>query len=122
MINDQPVAINRSWFSEELCPGIASHPLLDNSLSGTLAQRYGFVPVRSENWIEAARATESDAQQLEIERATPLLILTTTSFLAGGIPLEYSVTSWLGDNIRFHFDTNFDTGLQANNTNGESAP
>lgn len=121
-INDQPVAINRSWFSEALCPGIASQPLLDNSLSGTLAQRYSFVPVRSENWIEAARATESEAQQLEIERATPLLILTTTSFLAGGIPLEYSVTSWLGDNIRFHFDTDFSADFKANITNGETAP
>lgn len=109
MINEQPVAINRSWFSEEQCPGIASQPLLDNSLSGTLASRYGFVPARSENWIEVARATENEAQQLEVERNTPLLILTTTSFLANGSPLEYSVTSWLGDNIRFHFDVAFDS-------------
>jgi DNA-binding GntR family transcriptional regulator len=109
MINDQPVAINRSWFSEGLCPGIATRPLLHNSLSGTLAQRYKFVPARSENWIEVARATESEAQELEVERSAPLLILTSTSFLADDTPLEYSVTSWLGDNIRFHFDVAFDS-------------
>jgi DNA-binding GntR family transcriptional regulator len=107
-INEQPAAINRSWFSGALCPGIAEKELIDNSLSGTLAQRYGFVPARSENWIEAARATESEADLLDTPRDTPLLILTSTSFLKDGTALEYSATSWLGDNIRFHFDVAFD--------------
>lgn len=110
MINEQPMAVNRSWFSEELVPGIATEELVDGSLSGTLAKRYNFVPVRSENLIEVARATESEAQWMEISRDTPLLILTSTSFLAGGAPLEYSVTAWLGDNIRFHFDVDFNAG------------
>lgn len=108
MINGQPSAVNRSWFSEELVPGIAANELIDNSLSGTLAKRYDFVPARSENQIEVARATESEAQLLEIKRDTPLLILTSTSFLGDNAPLEYSVTAWLGDNIRFHFDVQFD--------------
>lgn len=108
-INEQPVAINRSWFSEELCPGIATEELIDNSLSGTLAQRYNHVPTRSENWLEVIRATESEAQHLNAYHDTPLLLLTTISFLIDEIPLEYSLTSWLGDNIRFHFNIDFES-------------
>jgi DNA-binding GntR family transcriptional regulator len=107
MINESPMAVNRSWFSAALVPGIATEPLVDGSLSTTLAQRYGFVPARSENLIEVARATENESQWLETMRDTPLLILTSTSYLADGRPLEYSVTAWLGDNIRFHFDVEF---------------
>ena len=109
-INEQPMAVNRSWFSEELVPGIATQALIDDSLSGTLARRYHFVPARSENLIEVARATESEARLLRISRDTPMLILTSTSYLPSGTPLEYSVTTWLGDNIRFHFEVNFDAG------------
>ncbi|MCB0047747.1 MAG: GntR family transcriptional regulator [Caldilineaceae bacterium] len=110
MINEQPMAVNHSWFSEELVPGIAVEPLVDGSLSGTLARRYNYVPARSENLIEVARATESESQWLEITRDTPLLVLTSISFLVDDTPLEYSITSWLGDNIRFHFDVRFDAG------------
>lgn len=106
-INEQPVAINRSWFSEELCPGIATEALIDNSLSGTLAQRYHHIPVRSENWVEVTRATESEAQLLDAFRDTPLLLLATVSFLNNDTPLEYSITAWLGDSIRFHFNVEF---------------
>ncbi len=111
LIDEQPMAVNRSWFSEEQVPGIATEELVEGSLSSTLAKRYNFVPVRAENLIEVARATESEARWLETPRDTPLLILTSTSFLDADIPLEYSVTAWLGDNIRFHFEVNFDNGV-----------
>ena len=106
-INEQPAGLNCSWFSEELCPGIATTPLLDNSLSGTLAQRYNLVPARSKNWMEVSRATEVEAQLLEAYRDTPLFLLKTISFLSDDTPLEYSTTAWLGDSIRFHFNVEF---------------
>jgi len=40
---------------------------------------------------------------------TPLILLTTVSSLKNDRPLEYSMTSWLGDRIRFNFNMDFDT-------------
>jgi len=109
LINEQPTAINRSWFADALCPGIAEQNLIDNSLSRTLAERYHLVPARADNWLEVIRATERDAQILKSFVDTPLIHLTTVSFLQDGRPLEYSMTSWLGDRIRFNFNINFST-------------
>ena len=104
-INDQPTAIDRSWFSESLCPGIAEQPLIDNSLSKTLAERYGLMPVRSEMGLEVVRAAEKDARLLKTFIDSPLILLTTVLYLDDGKPLEYSMTTWLGDRIRFNLSS-----------------
>jgi GntR family transcriptional regulator len=107
LINGQPTAINRSWFSEVQCPGIAEQDLVENSLSRTLAERYHLVPTRANNWLEVIRATEKDAELLKTFVDTPLILLTTVSYLKDGRPLEYSMTAWLGDRIRFNFNMDF---------------
>ena len=62
---------------------------------------------RADNWLEVIRATEKDALLLKTFVDTPLILLTTVSFLEDGRPLEYSMTAWLGDRIRFNFNINF---------------
>ncbi len=104
LINNQPVAINRSWFSERLTPGISQQDLIDGSLSGTLSQRYHLVPIRSENWMEVVRAAEKEAYLLNTYHDTPIMLLTAVSYLSDDTPLEYSITSWLGDSIRFQYN------------------
>jgi len=113
LINEQPTAINRSWLSEAMCPSIAEQDLIDNSLSRTLAERYRLVPARSSNWLEVIRATEKDALLLKTFVDTPLILLTTVSYLEDGTPLEYSMTSWLGDRIRFNFNMSFTASADA---------
>jgi DNA-binding GntR family transcriptional regulator len=101
-----PVAIDRSWFSNELCPGIATTPLIQNSISQTLSSRYNLVPVRSETTFESTRASIRDARILDSYPETPLILLTTATFLKDGTPVEYSTTSWLGERVRFHMEFN----------------
>ncbi|MBK8021847.1 MAG: GntR family transcriptional regulator [Chloroflexi bacterium] len=113
LINGQPTAIDRSWFSERLCPGITEQPLIENSLSMTLAQRYGLVPVRSEIGLEVVRATEKDATLLRTFVDTPMVLLTAVLYLEDGVPLEYSMTTWLGDRVRFNLSSNPDSGATA---------
>lgn len=101
LINGQPTAIDRAWFSEVLCPGITSQPLIEDSLSKTLVERYGLAPVRSDAWLEVIRATEKDANALKTFVDSPLMLLTSVLYLEDERPLEYSMTTWLGDRIRF---------------------
>ncbi len=102
-----PVAIDRSWFSDKLCPEITTTPLIQNSVSQTLSTRYQLIPIHSETMFESTQASIRDANILDSYPEVPLILLTTISFLEDGTPVEYSTTSWLGERVRFH--VNFDS-------------
>jgi len=104
-VNEQPMAINCSLIPDDLCPGIASEDLIDNSIAVTLAERYELVPTHTENWLEIVLASEDEAALLDATPESPLLLLTTLTHLDDGTPVEYSTTSWVGDRIRLHFHT-----------------
>ena len=101
-----PVAIDRSWFSDKLCPGITTTPLIQHSISQTLSSRYKLIPIRSETIFESTRASIRDAKILDSHPESPLILLTTVTFLKNGTPVEYSTTSWLGERVRFHLKFN----------------
>ncbi len=110
--NEQPTMIDRCWFAENLCPGMAEQPLVDDSVSKTLAQRYGLAPVRSEMSLEVVRAEDKDAALLNTFDDTPMILLTTVFYLEDNRPLEYSVTTWLGDRVRFYLRGDVSSPLQ----------
>src|SRR5581483_2721828 len=97
-----PMALNYSMLPDHLCPGITKQPLIDDSLSATLGQRYGLVPTRADDWLEALRASKEESKLLDTEPNAPLLLLTTVSYLADGTPVEYSRTFWVGNRMRLH--------------------
>jgi GntR family transcriptional regulator len=102
LINDEPTAIYRSWFDAEAVPGIERSPGLTGSLSDVLAHEYGAVPVRSEIRLEAVRSTREEASLLRASGDMPLVVITSTTYLESGRPLEHSQMMWLGDRVRFH--------------------
>lgn len=105
LIDGEPAAVDHAWFNDALCPGLTELELIDASLSRTLAQRYGLIPSRTESWLEVIRSAVADSALLETDVNTPMLLLTTILYLPNGTPLEYSRTTWLGDRIRFHFQS-----------------
>jgi DNA-binding GntR family transcriptional regulator len=102
IINDEPAAIYRSWFAAGLVPELERSVRLEESLSVVIAEEYGLVPVRSENELEVVRSTREEAALLGTSGDVPLLVVTATTFLQDGRPLEYSQIVWLGDRVRFH--------------------
>ena len=102
VINEQPAAMYRSWFDAGVVPGIERSPGVAGSLSDTLEREYGFVPVRSELYLEAVRSTSEEALLLGVGSDAPLLIITSTSYLTDERPLEHAQMTWLGDRVRFH--------------------
>lgn len=103
LANGEPVALNHSFISSALCPGIITEGLMENSISTTLEQRYQLIPIHAEHWFEAILASDEDARLLEIKSGAPLLLLTTTSYLEDRTPLEFSMTAWVGDRVRLYF-------------------
>ncbi len=105
-LDEKPIAISRSWISHSLVPGFHKMGLKNNKLSATLAEKYGLVPVRVEDYIELVRSTPAESKLLKTNYDTPLLLLKGVSYLEDGKPLEYSNTLWLGDCVRFHLTLN----------------
>ena len=106
LANEQPMAINHSLLPDRLCPDITSTELVDNSIALTLSQRYGLKPVRSENWIAMAFATEDEAKILDTEPGTPLFLLTTLLQLEDRTPVVYTITTWPGNRMQLYFQAN----------------
>ncbi len=102
LINDAPAALYRSWFDAAAVPGIEDAAGLEASLSVVLAEEHGAVPVRAEHELEVIRALEEEATLLAAGSDVPLVVVTSTTFLADGSPLEHSRMTWLGDRVRFH--------------------
>ena len=102
LINDRPTVLYRSWFDRELVPGLELAPGLSGSLSKMLAEEYGLTPARSETELEVVRSTREEAELLQASSATPLVVVTSTSYLDDGQPLEHAQLAWLGDRVRFH--------------------
>jgi DNA-binding GntR family transcriptional regulator len=102
LVNDEPASLYRSWFSADLVPGLDRSERLHESLALILSEEYDLVPYRSENAIEAVRGTREEAALLGVAADVPLVVVTTTTFLADGRPLEHSQMVWLGDRVRFH--------------------
>jgi GntR family transcriptional regulator len=107
LIRNEPTALNRSWFNHLLCPGITEQPLVESSLSKTLQERYGLIPARADTWLEVIRCTSETAHLLDSVLDMPMILVRSVSYLPDGTSLEYSTTEWLGDRIRFNFQTAF---------------
>lgn len=101
-INGRATVLYRSWFNSTLVPGLASSERLQGSLSHVLTEEYGLTPARSESELEVVRATREELLLLQVASDVPLVVVTATTYLADGRPLEYSQLAWIGDSVRFH--------------------
>jgi DNA-binding GntR family transcriptional regulator len=100
-INDRPTVLYRSWFASELVPGLESSARLTGSLSTLLSDEYGLAPARSDAELEVVRPTREETTLLRVENHIPLVVITATSYLASGVPLEHAQLAWVGDRVRF---------------------
>ncbi len=101
-INERATVLYRSWFSSALVPGLETSKRLNGSLSTVLAEEYGLSPTRSESELEVVRSTREETTLLQVASDVPLVVVTATTYLSDGRPLEHSQLAWLGDRVRFH--------------------
>ncbi len=58
------------------------------------------------------RATREETTLLKVASDIPLVVVTATTYLPNGHPLEHSQLAWLGDRVRFHI-TAYASGAEA---------
>lgn len=95
------VGINRAWFPFSRFPDMAEKPLVNNSISETLQNRYGVHFQSVDNYIESVILSATAASQLNTVSPCPALKISSIFRLDDDTPVEYSVTTWYGRDTLF---------------------
>jgi GntR family transcriptional regulator len=91
----RPMALEQTHIPERMAPGLLDRPI-GQSLYETLADRYGLVPNRGEQTIEAGAADAEQARLLGLEPGAPVLLLQRRTWVDDA-RLEYVVSTYRAD-------------------------
>jgi GntR family transcriptional regulator len=98
--DDEPMALERTHLPADLTPGLLEVDLSNRSLYSLLAERYGLLPDRGEQTIQAGTAELSDARLLGLPVGASVLQFRRRSF-AGSQRVEFVVSTYRGDRYQF---------------------
>jgi GntR family transcriptional regulator len=101
LVDDTPMAVETSHLSATRFPGLITELRKSGSLYRVLSEVYGVEPVTAEETIETAAASPREAELLNTDTGSPMLVLSRHSFDGDGEPIEW-VRSWYrGDRYVF---------------------
>ena len=100
----EPLAVERSYFPVGSFPG-----LLDLGLSGSLysllARTYGQLPMSAAETPEPVIARADEADLLNVDLASPLMLITRTAFTSAGLAVEFARDLFRPDRIKISLQT-----------------
>lgn len=102
LMDGEPIAIERSYLSHELCPGLLDYDFSVCSLYETLSTVYQKRPDHADQVIEASLATPEVAQLLNLVPPAVVFVFHRETRLADGQVIEYVDSELRGDRFRFH--------------------
>lgn len=87
---NQPLAIEICHLNHSACPGILDkHDFSHESLYRVLQQKYGLRLAKADQTISARLPTSEEQRLLQIDRYTPVLSLTRTTYTERDQPIEH---------------------------------
>lgn len=99
-----PVGISSIWFAASSVPGFCKEKMVENSISRTLFHVYHYEICSIDNYIESVKLDAVEAALLNSVYDAAGLKISSQYLLEDHRPIEYSVTSWLSDHVRFHYE------------------
>ncbi len=103
-LQNEPFILDYTYLPYALCPTLVGEDLAHQSLYAVLEQKLGLEIARGHRTLEAVRATEYEAQLLNIEQGDPLILLDSVVYLADGTPIEYFHALHRGGRSRFEVE------------------
>lgn len=104
LADGQPIAMSLSLFPADRLPGIEEALKLEQGVTAAL-QVCGVTDyTRSSTRLTAVSATATQALHLEIKEGAPLLRSSSLNVDAGGVPVEYGRTWFVGERITLTLD------------------
>lgn len=99
-IDHLPLMVTPAYVPYHLCQGIVTENFENQSFYRVLQEKYGIVIDHGTQLIEARPCGPDDADLLEIEPGTPLLVTIGTMCNQDDVPVEYSVAKSRWDRLR----------------------
>lgn len=103
-IGQEPIVLVTSFLPFELVPGLDEVDLTNQSLYVYLDKVYGIQISSSKRFLEAVPANQLEAELLQVDIGSPLILLDSISYLSDGTPLEYFHALHRGDRSRFEVE------------------
>jgi GntR family transcriptional regulator len=99
LADGKPLVLEHSLFPAAGFPGML-RCRLDGSLYELLEVRYGQRPHHARERLEPVTASVREAEALEVEEGSPLMLVERTAYSPTGQPLEFARDLFRGDRIR----------------------
>ncbi len=99
--NEEPIALEHSYFSAERFPDLEQYNLVEQSLYGILREEYGIQLKYAEQTFEPVIANNYESEILSIELGAPLMLVRRIAFDKDDHPVEYAKDIYRGDRSRF---------------------
>ncbi|MGE5581418.1 MAG: GntR family transcriptional regulator [Bacillota bacterium] len=103
-INHEPIVVVVTYVPAAKCPGLLEKDLEHDSLYEILEKAYGLVVFKAIRNLESVSAGQYEAQLLGIKKGAPVQFFESTTYLADGSPIEYSLAKYRGDRNKFTFE------------------
>jgi GntR family transcriptional regulator len=101
LANQEPMAIEHSYFSAALFPGLDKQNLETQSIYSVLESHYGVYLAQGSQSYEPTVANEEESNLLKVPLGAPLMLIRRTSFDKQGRPVEHAKDLYRGDRSRF---------------------
>ncbi|MFC0531547.1 GntR family transcriptional regulator [Phytohabitans kaempferiae] len=95
-----PVALENSIIPVDVVPDLFDHDLTTESIYGVMGAR-GARPVRAAQRLEPVPARTEEAELLDVDPGTPLMLIRRTAWDAAGRVVEHAVDYYRGDRTSF---------------------
>lgn len=97
--DERPIVIEHSQFPAKLFPGLLECRL-DGSLYELLDASYGLRPHHARESLEPVVAGVREAEALQVDEGSPLMLVERIAYAADGQPVEYARDLFRGDRTR----------------------
>lgn len=104
--DSEPVMIEDTYFSYNKYHFLLTEDGLEASLYELLLKKYNIKLCKGENSVQIFRATEYEAQYLNVSKGHPLLLLNGTAYDDKNIPIHYGKEYINGDKYTLSFTNN----------------
>ncbi|MCM3443126.1 GntR family transcriptional regulator [Metabacillus halosaccharovorans] len=99
--NKEPLVIRTTQISSKLCPGLIEEDLETNTLYAILQEKYGITPAGAVQSFQAVKASEFEANLLNIEIGEPLMLWKGIVYTQDKTPIERVKALYRGDRFSF---------------------
>ena len=100
-VNHEPIVFVTTYLPFDMCPQLLEVDLTNQSLYAYLEKEHGLTIARGRRFLEAVIANQLEAELLQVDIGSPLLMLNSVSYLPDGRPIEYFHALHRGDRSRF---------------------